>query len=703
MDSPNEKTETGAVLRHARAARIRLVKRVTSLFALLFGLSPPAIVLLAEEGDSPYEEPFVDIDEWRDQPVHHRYVHGGFKDTELRFSFYFPPKEQYEGRFFQPLQAVSGNENTAPMALYRASGVDFAIASGGYLVESNQGSINMFGGDPRANAAAANYSREVAAKMYGPHRPYGYLYGGSGGAFKTLGGVETQPGVWDGSIPFVHGSPAAIPNVFTVQAHAMRVLSHKFPQIVDALEPGGSGDMYRGLNREEKEALEEVTRMGFPPRSWFNVERIAFGYTGVFTTLVDMIVDGDPSYFEDFWSQPGYLGYDPPESLEKARIQQPTKISALVMPAEARAMGLPLTMPASQTQSGVSFPAALRLEKLPAGNLQGASIIMKSGGAKGHILYIAGVVRDMVMIGFGARHFQAMAALRPGDEVVIDNSIYLATQTYHRHQVQTPDYTVWDQFKDADGKPIYPQRKLLGGGVQSGGASMSGDFDGKMIVLQALMDEAAYPWQADWYRSRVKAALGSKLDERYRLYYIDNTMHTTQIARPGDPRPVVTTRVISYQGALQQALRDLAAWVEEGVEPPASTEYKLVDGQVLVPEKASERLGIQPVVTLSVNGGQRADVGVGEEVVLSATIEMPPDAGKIIRAEWDFEGDGDYPRQEQFDGSQAAKQMTVKTTYAFSRPGTYFPALRATSHREGNARAEYALIQNIGRVRVVVQ
>jgi hypothetical protein len=52
-------------------------------------------------------------------PVRNRYVHGGFKtpadsgspDTDLRFSMYFPPKEQYQGRFFQYLLPVSGNEH----------------------------------------------------------------------------------------------------------------------------------------------------------------------------------------------------------------------------------------------------------------------------------------------------------------------------------------------------------------------------------------------------------------------------------------------------------------------------------------------------------------------------------------------------------------------------------------------------------------
>src|SRR5882724_6174921 len=157
--------------------------------ALMLGASLNHSTLFAAEptsvaSNSPYTQPIIDVDEWRDTPIRHRYVHGGFKGTELLFSMYFPPKEQYHGRFFQPLQAVSGNENMAPMAMYQAGGVGFALASGAYLVESNQGAKNMFGGDARANAAVAQYSRVLAAEMYGKHRPYGYVYGGSGGAFK---------------------------------------------------------------------------------------------------------------------------------------------------------------------------------------------------------------------------------------------------------------------------------------------------------------------------------------------------------------------------------------------------------------------------------------------------------------------------------------------------------------------------------------
>ncbi len=422
--------------------------------------------------DEMYDAAYVDVDEWRDDPLRYRYryVHGGFEGTDARFSLYFPPAQRYEGRFFHPLMPISGTEHAAPAVMAGMIGrtIEFAMSSGGYLVESNQGRTVMFPGEDstiagfRASAATARYSRVLAAEMYGEHRPYGYVYGGSGGAYKTISCFENCIDVWDGAVPFVHGSPVSMPNMFTVQAHAIRILRHKFSAIVDALEPGGSGDMFEGLNNEEREALAEVTRMGFPPLAWFDVERIALGYTGVFSALVDNIVRWDPGYFEDFWTEPGYLGANPTESLTRSRIQHKTTISQVVMSSEAAELGLPLSMAAAFGDSTAELPAAFRLADLPEGNLQGASLIMTSGEAAGHILHIAGVIGDLVMAGFGEAHFQALRGIRAGDEAQVDNGVYLATQTYHRHQVPSPEYSVWDQFT-ANGRPVYPQRPALDG------------------------------------------------------------------------------------------------------------------------------------------------------------------------------------------------------------------------------------------------
>src|SRR5919106_1269321 len=201
--------------------------------------------------DVTFGAPFTDVDEWRDDPVRHRYVHGGFEGRDTRFSSYFPPAEQYEGRFFHPVLPMSGIENAAPIGvLYGVAGsIEFVFDSGAYLVESNLGRPNPFPGDDwtvagyRASAAVARYSRVVAAEMYGEHRPFGYVFGGSGGSLKTISCLESTVDVWDGAVPFVMGTAMSMPNVFSVQAHAMRLLWDVFPRIVDALEPGGSGDM----------------------------------------------------------------------------------------------------------------------------------------------------------------------------------------------------------------------------------------------------------------------------------------------------------------------------------------------------------------------------------------------------------------------------------------------------------------------------
>jgi hypothetical protein len=68
----------------------------------------------------------------------------------------------------------------------------------------------------------------------------------------------------------------------------------------------------------------------------------------------------------------------------------------------------------------------------------------------------------------------------------------------------------------------------------------------------------------------------------------------------------------------------------------------MVDAQVEVPPKAGLRKGIQPVVELKVNGGVRAEVAVGQPVTLSAMIEVPPNTGKVVAVEWDFDGAGGY-------------------------------------------------------------
>ena len=668
-------------------------------------------MLRADSSDDLFREPSVDVDEWRDRPVRHRYVHGGFAGTETRFSVYLPPAELYEGRFFQHITPVPDSELLAQDATGEQDRIGFSIASGGYFLETNGGGASGQPGsavDPtiaayRANAAAAQYSRVVAASMYGEHRPYGYAYGGSGGGYRTIGSAENTSGIWDGFVPYVIGSPMAIPNMFTVRMHAQRILRDQFDRIVDAVEPGGSGDMFQGLTTEQRAALTEVTRMGFPPRAWFGHRTMGMH---AFPILYRGLVAADPSYFEEFWTEPGYLGYEAPPSLVRDRVQKDFGIVETLGEDALAAEGRRPERHPGQARGGVDTawrgpedttlpPVAIRLSDTPGVDVRGADLYVLSGAATGARIGVLSVIDDIAVFGPGGA--ASIGQLRPGDTVRLDNSGYLAAETYHRHQVpEDGDFAVWDQFRRPDGSPVYPQRPLLLGplfAAAAAGTVQTGRFEGKMIVVESLLDREALPWQADWYRSRVREHLGAAMDEHFRLWFTDNALH-------GDDEVQESPRhTVSYLGVLHQALRDLSRWVEDGVAPPASTSYEVVDGQVVVPVEATQCLGIQPVVSLTVDGDVRTTAPVGGTVTLRATAEVPRQTGVIVSVEWDLDGSGRFAEAERID---PAPGVSVERRHAYAGPGTFFPAVRVVAQREGSTTSPFGRLQNLARARVVV-
>jgi hypothetical protein len=360
-----------------------------------------------------------------------------------------------------------------------------------------------------------------------------------------------------------------------------------------------------------------------------------------------------------------------------------------------------LQVPVTAWAGNQDLPAAIQVKDMPKGDLLGATLIMKTGGAAGKVLSVSSVKNGFITLGLELEQYAALSGLKTGDDLVIDNSVYLAMQTYHRHQVPTADFYTWDQYRGPDGKPLYPQRpRVLGPDFVrgNGGCTMHTGWirSGKVIMVDSLVDEYAHPWQADWYYGRVKERLGSRADDVFRLWYVDNAMHGPPSSQKEN------TRLIEYTNVLEQALRDLSAWVEHGVVPPATTAYKMVDGQVEVAPTAADRKGVQPVVTLTVNGGARIDASVGQPVTFSGTIDVPPNTGKVVGAEWDFEGDGTYPVHGDFKPDASGAHATVTATYTFNKSGTYFPSLRAASQRRPDG-TPYAQIPNLAQVRVIVK
>ena len=671
--------------------------------------------------DQQFAKPYIDRDERREMPVRHRYIHGGFEGTQSRFAFYFPEKESFAFRFFQTLTPIQAPEDYAEKSSDKESDmISFALLHGAYLVSSNQGGIVNGGGDKtlayRCSANTAMYSRKVAAGIYGSDRYiYGYVTGGSGGAFKTISAVECTAGVWDGALPTVLGSPMAIPNVQAVRVHAMRILRNKFPQIVDAIEPGGSGDPYAVLNEEEAEALREATRLGFPMETWAEYETIGDGALSVLTPYIPLL---DPAYYTDFWEKEGYLGADPNGSAVRDRIKYETYVES-VLDSVGAVPGLGSTLDASNAygvdeawknilKSDEKLPV-FRMAEFPEGDVyaRGLMLTFLDGAAKGErmsVVWLHG--KNVTPSDTGDRSLEEMLRkVKPGDRVLIDNSDYLAVQTFPRHQVPPEGYPAWDQYRDEDGEPIYPQRPVIMGSImqeQGAGSVENGRPNCKVIILESLMDESAFPWQGDYYRRLIeKEHPEQEGRELVRLWFMEHCMHTDcEEGNGGDHQ-----HIVSYIGALHQGLLDLSDWVERGIEPVPGTQYEMDGAQVVVPKTAAKRGGIQPVVTLLSGGEIRKEIKAGEEVAFQAVIELPVGSGNLEEVTWDFEATNDFVPSGtvsavtwDHEGTGTAR---AETSFVFSRPGTYFPVVKVASNRTpGDI---FTRIRNQARMRVVVR
>ena len=672
--------------------------------------------------DPYFSEPYIDVEEVRDQPVRHYYFHGGFKGTdingsnEVRFCFYFPMEDTYEGRFFQYVSPAPEDEHESEHLRGEDDKISFCLTHGAYYVVSNQGGF-VIGQDPsrlyKASSASAEYSREIAKKLYKTDkRPYGYIFGGSGGSFKTMGAMEATEGIWDGAVPYVMANPMAAPNVFASRMHAVRLLGEEgLKKVTAAMEPGGSGDIYEGLDALQKAALKEATTMGFPKKSWFCHP---FMGDGALMVLVPTVYLMFPTYFKDFWEKEGYEGADPTSDAVRDRMQFVSTVSEVIYEEKI------ITDEAFSSVDNSWVNTMLGGEPLPKIRIQDplpedaytfhCRFRVLSGAAQGAEINISEIDGTLITLhpeNGGAANTNPFKDLQPGDQVMIDNSDAIAMQFFHRHQVPDASYEVYDQFRDGNGQPIPAQLPMLIAqfiATSGAGVLIDGDIHGKVIGLCSLLDESACPWHGDWYR---KAVARHGKSEDFRLYYHDNSIHDDRAGYLDDPQ-----HQVDYLGTLHQALLDVAAWCEEGKEPLNTMNYTVEDGQVSVPEKAAERGGMQPVVSAVVSAaeqpaGKKVVVGAGESVSFQAEIEVPAGAGQVTKAAWDYEFTDDWSHAEALVHEPAeagvSDRVIVETTHIFTQPGLYYPCLKVQSNRAGVSSDIFTQCKNLDRVCVEVR
>lgn len=231
------------------------------------------------------------------------------------------------------------------------------------------------------------------------------------------------------------------------------------------------------------------------------------------------------------------------------------------------------------------------------------------------------------------------------------------------------------------------------------------------MILEGMADQLSWPIFNVGYAERVAKALGpDKANGIMRLYVHENGSHAEGGGAPG---------------VFQQSMQDMVAWVERGVEPPRSTQYKVHKGQVILPEKASERRGLQPVMSLAVNGSDRAEVGVKKPVKIKARVEMPPETGLIVKYSWSItsadkavtltEKPQDTGAVEKYslimgDAEEATtvlekpqQQVSVERTLSFPEAGTYMVRLTVHGQRDGLIKpSNRTLLENFRDIQVIV-
>jgi hypothetical protein len=680
-------------------------------------------------------KPFVDLDEWRDVPRRHRYVHGGFEGTHTRFSFYFPPSELYRGRLFQFLEGgTGGNENTIAAAymaqVFGADGgwpYDIVFDRfGGYLVESNQGHFANDGnigtsGDVEtfgASAASALYAKELAREMYGSAPHHSYVWGGSGGGLRTICCLENRPDVWDGGVAFLIGATSGAWQSMA-QAYWWLYCRDRLADISDATQPGGSGDAFGRLDHDQRQALATLYRAGWP-RGGEN----QLWPSGAWMYGWPSLKENDPTYFEDFWTQPGYLGHDHPHHLASVLVEQTATVTKVHSGEGPGNLWRPRTFFRAADPAAGADP-----DHLERGRCYGIEVdadlgadpnrfflvraTVLSGRAEGREVYVA--QQGQVLVGERMTVPDLFDEVEVGDEVRLDNRELVAFA--HRWMYET-DVERWTEEDPAtgerrlaaefsgmgvltmvDGEPIYPRRE-----ARAQPTVQTGRFPGKMIHFSCTLDPIVSLPSVRAYQRMVHAQHGDQTDNHYRFWWVENAGHYPPEflawLTPEKEVGVWQSRHVTVGGVPDEALIQLVAWVEDQVSPAPSVSYRFTpDSGLVLPISAAARGGVQPTVHAAVNGGTRAEARVGQPMCFTGAAESPPGAGTFVSARWDFLGHGEFDHEHSLEGD--ADSIKVEATHAYTEQGTYFASFRVGTHRDGfggNGRP----IENLARVRVVV-
>lgn len=606
--------------------------------------------------DPLFGAPRIDRDEHRTVPYAHRYLTGTCEGTQTRFSMYFPDRVYRPRRMLHYLGPGPGGVtdliDSGPEPVSARTGVDFPAPSiefvascEAFVVESNQGFVaGQRASVPvdvlayRANAAVARVAARFARETYGVAPERAYLFGGSGGGRRAMLALERTTGLWDGAVPYLAGADG--PNTNSIVADVRRRLSDD-RAIYRALAAGEHLDSE--LRPDQLAAVRRLVASGSPLAALS-----ALPVSGIDLGISLALQSRDEE--DAIWAQ--LLDRDP---YAEEEILRATATVRRVLTASQLATILDAdsdVLVSRKLAMGFIAPdtaVAIEVDAPDVARWAGTRVHLETGAAAGRTTTCLAVVGQAVVgeLQSGSMPIAAtFDGVRPGDRVRVDNRAYLAF------------------CRSAELPAVVPARTAF---------TPSGRFTGKMIHVNARHDHLALPGPALKYARLVSET--EQNTDRYRLWFVDNATHYPPEVLPPGPAPVVETRLVGVPGVIEHALRVLIDWVECDIAPPMT-----------VP---------QPDVTI--DGAGRREVTVGQPVTLTAHAKAS--SSEIIRAEWDFAGQGEWV---DAGVTAPAAELILATTRRYDRPGRYSATVRVWAHGDGAADARYGRMANLAHVDVDV-
>jgi hypothetical protein len=619
----------------------------------------------------------IDTLEDRLTPVPHCFIHGTL-GGDSRFRIQLPAA--WNGKYVLGMGGGWGGSETAAASTIG----DIVMVEGYAYAESNQGRpAPIF--DPAdtwqelhtiRNHQLTQFAKGKIVQRYGRPPQRSYLFGSSGGGWRSLSQLERYPQTYDGA---GIRNPAIEPRnlVFTYS-----VFDRNFPLLLPQLNViVGARDLGLDpaavLTAAQAAALNQIYDAGLSRGGEFNWPATDGSTIGLAFPVFRLF---DPTYPEDFWTTPGYAGHD---GAVAGQIVE--GISGAVT-----AIGAPNT-------EGQIFDFTDAGQAFATNRVKGYRVTLTSGALAGQSFHVSSNTATRINVTGFERPLNRIAV---GDTYTMDNRDWLAWIHYHRHIVQC-EFSEFRNFCDG-ATPRHVQRPPA---VQQAytrqGATLTGQIHAPVVTANQDLDHLVWPPIIHRYFEAVRAALGPRAGDWLRVYWNEHHIH-------GNPAANQINRIVERDASWHLAFQLMVRWVEDGTPPPPDTVVSITPGRVDFPATASERKGLQPTVSATANGTPRVVVPPGATVVFGGVAASP--IGRIAKYEWDFEGNNSYdcdsdpatPLPSCGGGPFApAPQVAVPAAHVYVTPGTYLATVRV--HDDTDNPGPFDGIENVARVIVIVQ